>query len=197
MRSRRRYHRNLRRFMRRYGKNRIVPARAVAATVIVLAAAGLAKAPAAAVGGHDGGAGGRSAHASHAVHEAIRYAKDQIGKPYIWGGPTWPGTSGGFDCSGLVMEAYSHAGISLPRTSQDQWARGVKVTDPQPGDLVFFAGADGTPSAPGHVGLVIGDHRMVQAYTTGTNVMISSFGRPSSLGGLQTPVGYTRPTAHN
>ena len=60
---------------------------------------------------------------------------------------------------GLVMMAYQSAGVSVPHTSQDQWATEPHVSTPEPGDAVFFAGADGTSSAPGHEGLVIGPNR--------------------------------------
>ena len=85
---------------------------------------------------------------SKAAAQAIAYAQRQLGLPYLWGG-TGPDA---FDCSGLVMEAYAAAGISIARTSQEQWATGPHVSTPEPGDLVFFAGADGTVTSPGHVG---------------------------------------------
>jgi peptidoglycan DL-endopeptidase CwlO len=131
---------------------------------------------------------------NQAVSVAIAYAEAQIGKPYIWGG-TGPD---GYDCSGLVMMAYRAAGIDIPRTSQDQWAWGPKIASGQeePGDLVFFAGSDGTPTNPGHVGLVIGKNLMVEAYATGFNIRISSFGETSSAPGDNTVVGFTRPWAH-
>jgi cell wall-associated NlpC family hydrolase len=62
-----------------------------------------------------------------------------------------------------------------------------------PGDLVFFAGADGTPTAPGHVGLVIGKGKMIEAYATGFPVRISTFGTANSPPGLAKIVGFTRP----
>ena len=67
------------------------------------------------------------------------------------------------------MMAYRAAGIHLPRTSQQQWVRGPRVSPDQvrPGDLVFFAGSDGTVKSPGHVGLVIGGGLMIEAYATG------------------------------
>ena len=54
--------------------------------------------------------------------------------------------------------AYRAAGISIARRSQDQWATEphIPASQAEPGDLVFFAGADGTSTAPGHVGLVTG-----------------------------------------
>jgi cell wall-associated NlpC family hydrolase len=122
-----------------------------------------------------------------AVATAIGYAEQQLGKPYLWGG-TGPDA---FDCSGLVMMAYRAAGIDIPRTSQQQWAWGprIKASQVQPGDLVFFAGSDGTPTSPGHVGLVIGGGLMVEAYATGYPIRIAPYaGRD--------PVGFTRPWAH-
>ncbi|HEV3380759.1 MAG TPA: C40 family peptidase [Trebonia sp.] len=128
-----------------------------------------------------------------AVATAISYAEQQLGKPYLWGG-TGPDA---FDCSGLVMMAYRSAGIYIDRTSQEQWATQTRVPASQvrPGDLVFFAGADGTPAAPGHVGLVIGGGKMIEAYATGFPIRISTYGRPTSAPGDQTVVGFTDPWA--
>ena len=102
---------------------------------------------------------------NQAVATAIAFAEQQLGKPYQWGA-TGPDA---FDCSGLVMMAYRAAGIDIARTSQGQWAteQQVPASQVQPGDLVFFAGADGTPTSPGHVGLVIGNGQMIEAYATG------------------------------
>ena len=122
---------------------------------------------------------------SPAAATAIAYARAQLGKPYIWGG-TGPD---GFDCSGLVMMAYQAAGISIPRTSEDQWADLPHVPSPQPGDLVFFPGGDGTWTAPGHVALVISAAQMIQAYATGTPIEVSPL-NGDGAGGI---VGYARP----
>jgi cell wall-associated NlpC family hydrolase len=123
---------------------------------------------------------------------AIAYARAQLGKPYEWGG-TGPAA---FDCSGLVMQAYASAGVSIARTSQEQWATEPHVSDPAPGDLVFFAGADGTPSSPGHVGLVVEPSRdlMIDAYAPGVPVHEETYGQPGSAPGLQDPVGFTDPS---
>ena len=123
----------------------------------------------------------------------LAYAEAQLGKPYIFGqaGPD------AFDCSGLAMMAYRAAGIVIPRTSQAQWAFGQQVpaSQVQPGDLVFFAGADGTPAAPGHVGIVLDPaaHTMINAYTTSFPVEVDTYGLPTSKGGLSPVVGFTRP----
>src|SRR5271165_4607730 len=127
------------------------------------------------------------------VATAIAYAEQQLGKPYLWGG-TGPDA---FDCSGLVMMAYRAAGINIARTSQDQWAteQRVPASQVQPGDLVFFAGSDGTPTSPGHVGLVIGNGKMIEAYATGFPIRVSAYGQPSSSAGDQDPIGFTQPWA--
>ena len=127
------------------------------------------------------------------VATAIGYAEAQLGKPYLWGG-TGPDA---FDCSGLVMMAYQAAGISIARTSEAQWATlpHVPASQVEPGDLVFFAGADGTPTSPGHVGLVIGGGQMIEAYATGFPVRVSTYGSASSAGGDQAVVGFARPWA--
>jgi peptidoglycan DL-endopeptidase CwlO len=118
--------------------------------------------------------------------KVIAYAEAQIGKPYQWGG-TGPDA---FDCSGLTMMAYRAAGIDIPRTSQQQWAFGQQIPASQakPGDLVFFAGSDGTPFSPGHVGIVIAGHdMMIDAPQTGQTVTAQSFAGSTDL------VGFTRP----
>jgi len=118
--------------------------------------------------------------------KVLAYAEAQIGKPYQWGA-TGPGS---FDCSGLVMMAYRAAGIDIPRTSQQQWAYGrqIPASQLQPGDLVFFDGADGTITAPGHVGIVLRPGVMIDAPTTGQDVQIQPYG-PDGL------TGYTDPAA--
>jgi cell wall-associated NlpC family hydrolase len=129
------------------------------------------------------------------VATAISFAEAQIGKPYQYGG-TGPDA---YDCSGLVMMAYRAAGVYIPRTSQEQWVWGPQVPASQvePGDLVFFAGSDGTPTAPGHVGLVIGKGTMIEAYATGYPIRVATYGQPSSAPGDQVVVGFTRPWQHS
>jgi len=117
---------------------------------------------------------------SQTVAAVISFAEQQLGKPYLWGG-TGPDA---FDCSGLVMMAYRSAGISIARTSQDQWATETRVpaSQVQPGDLVFFAGSDGTPTSPGHVGLVIGGGQMIEAYATGFPIRVASYANRGAIG---------------
>ncbi|HEY2575824.1 MAG TPA: NlpC/P60 family protein [Streptosporangiaceae bacterium] len=131
---------------------------------------------------------------NQATTTAIAFAEAQLGKPYQFGA-TGPDA---FDCSGLVMMAYRAAGINIPRTSEAQWAWGPKIAAGQeePGDLVFFAGSDGTATNPGHVGMVIGKNVMAEAYATGFPLRISHFGTSNSAPGDGTVVGFTRPWAH-
>ena len=113
------------------------------------------------------------------------FAAAQLGKPYQWG-TTGPDA---FDCSGLAMMAYRAAGITIPRTSQQQWAHGLQLPSShvQPGDLVFFAGSNGTMSAPGHVGILTGHDTMIDAPSTGQVVREERFSGSTDL------VGFTRP----
>lgn len=120
-----------------------------------------------------------------------------LGMPYSYGGG---GTNGpsygqcgsgaawndchilGFDCSGLMQYVLAQAGVSVPRISSDQYNATVHVTTAtslndlshaQPGDLVFFTGSDGTFSSPGHVGMYIGNGRMIDAPESGQLVQVT------------------------
>jgi cell wall-associated NlpC family hydrolase len=144
-----------------------------------------------AAGQHQGTAG--AAAPGRGAATAIAFARAQLGQPYLWGG----NGPGGWDCSGLVTAAWAAAGVTIPRTSQAEWLAGPRVSAAAPGELVFFAGGDGTATAPGHVGLVVDParHLMIEAYAAGFAVRYSTFGLPGSPPGDQDPVGFTRPGA--
>jgi cell wall-associated NlpC family hydrolase len=127
---------------------------------------------------------GMSARERCAAARVILFAASQAGKPYVWGA-TGPDA---YDCSGLTMMAYRAAGMAIPRTSQDQWAAGPWVPSGQeePGDLVFFAGSDGTVQAPGHVGVYAGNGLMIDAPYAGVPVRVDP---------VAGAVGFTRPAA--
>jgi len=121
---------------------------------------------------------------------AISFAATNLGVPYRWGG-TGPG---GFDCSGLTLEAYKAAGVALPRVAQDQFDAGPPVPSTTvlvPGDLVFFGSG---PHGVTHVGLYIGGGDMIDAPHSGAFVRIEEI--PTILGarfGSDMYVGATRP----
>jgi peptidoglycan DL-endopeptidase CwlO len=96
--------------------------------------------------------------------QALRWALTRLGDEYVWGG-AGPNV---FDCSGLVMWAYAHVGISLEHFTGDQWNEGEHISRSQlePGDLVFFF-ADIS-----HVGMYIGNGLMIDAPTFGQPVQI-------------------------
>src|SRR5215471_10044840 len=113
---------------------------------------------------------------------AVKAASTQIGKPYVFG--SGPSTAS-FDCSDLIQWSYKQMGIQLPRTTFQQVKVGRPVTGPlQPGDLVFYAGSDGTVSNPGHVVMYAGNGKVVAAPHTGTVVQyqdLASLGKPVAV----------------
>lgn len=80
-------------------------------------------------------------------------AESLIGSPYVYGGTS----PSGFDCSGFVQYVYGKNGKDVPRTTQQQMAAATPVSDPQPGDIVFF-GDDAY-----HNGIYVGDGKIIDA----------------------------------
>ena len=117
---------------------------------------------------------------------AVAIAQHYLGVPYVWGGAV---PASGFDCSGLTRFVYAQLGINLPHYAAYQFADFAKL-DPaqlQPGDLVFF---EPKFDGPGHVGLYIGNDRMIEAPHTGALVRVSSFSRAAARMGF---LGAVRP----
>ncbi|MEU6170617.1 NlpC/P60 family protein [Streptantibioticus parmotrematis] len=100
--------------------------------------------------------------ASGRAAEAVAAVRAALGMPYSWGstGPT------AFDCSGLMYWAYQHAGITLPRTSQEQLHAGqhVPLAEARPGDLVIYRGD------ASHVGMYVGGGKVIHAPYPGARV---------------------------
>ncbi|MFF6810412.1 NlpC/P60 family protein [Streptomyces sp. NPDC012403] len=114
---------------------------------------------------------------SAAGERAVRYAVEQLGKPYEWGaeGPA------AYDCSGLTSKAWGAAGTPIPRTSQEQWARleRVPLAELRPGDLVVYF-----PEAT-HVALYLGDGMVVQAPRPGARIKVSPIAANPVLGAVR------------
>jgi cell wall-associated NlpC family hydrolase len=113
--------------------------------------------------------------ASGRASAALKFAYAQLGKPYQWGaaGPN------SYDCSGLTMASWAHAGVSLPHSSSAQYGSGPHVTSLQPGDLVFF----GSPIH--HVGMYVGNGNYIHAPHTGDVVSIDPLNRSDYVGAVR------------
>lgn len=100
----------------------------------------------------------------------VTEAKRFLGLQYLWAG-----ASGfGFDCSGFTHAVYAALGTTIPRDGAPQFAQGRKVASRsalRPGDLVFFRSASGQIH---HVGMYVGEGRMIHAPRTGRPAAITS-----------------------
>lgn len=101
----------------------------------------------------------------------VEYAKAYIGTPYAHGG----NSPSGFDCSGFVQYVMSNFGVSMPRSSTDQYSIGVRVDKSllMPGDLVFFK-YSASSYRLGHVGIYVGDGNFIHSPVPGQAVEITS-----------------------
>lgn len=102
--------------------------------------------------------------------DIVAYAKKYLGYDYVYGGAS---PSKGFDCSGFTYYVYKHFGYTLSRSSTAQASNGIKVAkkDLQPGDLVIYKNTSLTRI--GHVGIYIGDNKMIHASEPGVGVIIT------------------------
>ncbi|MDN6811324.1 MAG: NlpC/P60 family protein [Acidipropionibacterium jensenii] len=110
-----------------------------------------------------------SSSASGRAAPPIAFAMSKVGGPYVMGG-TGPTA---YDCSGLMQAAWASAGVSLPRTSEEQFNAGTPVSTGslQPGDLVFYYGVP-----PSHVAMYIGNGQIVHAANPSAGIKTSPVG---------------------
>jgi cell wall-associated NlpC family hydrolase len=110
----------------------------------------------------------------------VQAAQNYLGVPYQWGG-TDP--TKGLDCSGFTQRVYADLGITIPRTSSQQATAGTAVASlatARPGDLVFF---DNSSARAGidHVGIYLGNGKMIAAPQEGDVVKIQDVGSPTVI----------------
>ncbi|WP_413789185.1 NlpC/P60 family protein [Bacillus yunxiaonensis] len=135
---------------------------------------GQAKAPTPAPAPAQGG-GGNSAPASGVIGKAQQY----LGMPYVWGSAS--PSNGGFDCSGFISYIY---GVGRQDVA-GYWNSVQHISDPQPGDLVFFQGT--YKAGPSHIGIYVGNGQMIHAADKGI-----SYGSLSSKYNQDHFLGYGR-----
>ena len=103
---------------------------------------------------------------SAAGRQVASFAQQFIGNPYVYGGTS---LTNGADCSGFVMAVYEHFGVSLPHSSaqlaHEGTGVGTDLNNAQPGDLICYSG---------HVGIYIGNGKIVHASTEETGIKISN-----------------------
>ena len=106
------------------------------------------------------------------------YACQFIGTKYVWGGNS---LTKGIDCSGLVQQVYKHFGYSTPRVSYDMASKfkKISISELQPGDLVFYGKS--SDKKINHVGIYIGNNKIIHSSTNYKGVAISSMYFSSNL----------------
>jgi NlpC/P60 family protein len=116
------------------------------------------------------------------VQEFLNWALRQKGEPYVWGdeGPN------GFDCSGLVWYAAHKAGLNIPRLTANGYMAStpnISRSNLQPGDLLFFNYGRLGAGAADHVGIYLGNGRMVNAANTQEDVNVEAVDWGNFIGG--------------
>ncbi|HWC22732.1 MAG TPA: NlpC/P60 family protein [Flexivirga sp.] len=114
-----------------------------------------------ALGGYSAGSSSPAPTSSSSI---VSIAMSLRGTPYVYGGAS----RSGFDCSGFTQYVYRQAGKSIPRTASAQAAAAYRVSNPRPGDLMFW----GNPAY--HAGIYLGNGKMIAARRPGTVVSVQS-----------------------
>lgn len=117
--------------------------------------------------------------------DIVTTALNYLGAPYVYGGNS---LETGVDCSSFVQLIYAQHNIALNRTSRDQFFNnGFFITELElrPGDLIFYGQASDTSYNIQHLGIYMGDGKMVHASTSTRGVVIDNYrasGFPSLIG---------------
>ena len=116
--------------------------------------------------------GSSNVSVSNKADKVIEFAKTLLGKPYVWGseGPS------SFDCSGYTQYVFKKSvGINLPRVSKDQakFGKSVSKNDLQKGDLIAFDMEGANNGQVNHIGIYMGDKKIIHASSTKKKVLIS------------------------
>ncbi|WP_371932382.1 NlpC/P60 family protein [Bacillus sp. WLY-B-L8] len=106
----------------------------------------------------------------------IGKAEQYLGMPYVWGSAS--PSNGGFDCSGFISYVY---GVGRQDVN-GYWNSTTHISDPQPGDLVFFQGT--YKAGPSHIGIYAGNGQMIHAGDSGIGYsdLSSSYNKKHFLG---------------
>jgi probable lipoprotein NlpC len=93
----------------------------------------------------------RTGNATGVLASVIDNARAYQGTPYLFGGTTRMG----MDCSALLQLSFADAGVTIPRSSNEQaaWGDPIKPTELRPGDFLFFGASPGSQVIT-HVGMV-------------------------------------------
>lgn len=117
-------------------------------------------------------AAAEKAGGSAEAQKLIKYALTFVGKPYVFGA-TGPNS---FDCSGFTKYVYKHFGYNINRVAQDQFKNGtgVEYKNLKPGDMVFFSNTYSSSEWITHVGIYIGEGKMVHAANSQRGITVDS-----------------------
>jgi LysM repeat protein len=107
---------------------------------------------------------------SPSLSNFVSIAQGLKGIPYKWGGTT----TSGFDCSGFIYYVLKQAGVSHSRTSAaGYYDRSFDISNPQPGDFVFFRGTYGGSNHVSHMGFYLGNGKFIHA-SSSQGITVSS-----------------------
>ncbi len=120
----------------------------------------------------------KKAEKKQTVNKVMNTAFNLKGTPYLYGGST----PAGFDCSGFTMYCYSKIGVNLSHNAAAQYNQGKHISreNLKKGDLVFFGS---TTLSISHVGIYIGDGKMIHSPHSGAVVRVEDIDEHGSYVG--------------